>query len=610
MKKFGFYALAAASLLFAACSSSDDVTDSPQNPTDEIMDGAYIGVSIQLPNDAASTRANEDFEDGETDEFSVKNATLYIFRSADGTEDNATFFKSYTIGTDYSMDGGSNVTSTYTNAVKLDNTAANEIKSDATNTYFAYVIVNHNNVLTAEPTTWAAFKDMAFDAERIGNAPAAEKNIGNGGLLMTNAPVSKNAGGTAAATTAAADYTTLVVLDKSKIYATEADARKNAAACVFVERAAVKITVSESVATQKVGDYPYEFDGWQIFNYAPTFYNTRHVDATWGDYASQYLDANASEYKAYYQYRFVSPTGFDPQLPTPHTGPFRTYWATDLTYNADATLQKPQAPVDGTWIDFGKSGYTTENTFDVEHQTWQNTTQVAVRAKFNGGNPFFMVARDETIYDQANAQNKVQSLIANVPEISGLLEEACRAISQRTAGNPTITSSLTVTFTVPNAGKDNIEYTVAPTFTGGELTDADKKGEDKYSDLIAAAIAAVKPNFTVNYYAGGHAYYAARIKHFGDYETPWSATGAYIKGSGEVVTDIYGDPVQTKDFLGRYGVVRDNWYNISVDGVTKIGSAEPVNVTGKGTPDDEVENYISVHVHIVPWVIRNQHITF
>ena len=610
MKKFGFYALAAASLLFAACSSSDDVTDSPQNPTDEIMDGAYIGVSIQLPNDAASTRANEDFEDGETDEFSVKNATLYIFRSADGTEDNATFFKSYTIGTDYSMDGGSNVTSTYTNAVKLDNTAANEIKSDATNTYFAYVIVNHNNVLTAEPTTWAAFKDMAFDAERIGNAPAAEKNITAQGLLMTNAPVSKNAGGTAAATTAAADYTTLVVLDKSKIYATEADARKNAAACVFVERAAVKITVSESVATQKVGDYPYEFDGWQIFNYAPTFYNTRHVDATWGDYASQYLDATASEYKAYYQYRFVSPTGFDPQLPTPHTGPFRTYWATDLTYNADATLQKPQAPVDGTWIDFGKSGYTTENTFDVEHQTWQNTTQVAVRAKFNGGNPFFMVARDETIYDQTNAQNKVQSLIANVPEISGLLEEACRAISQRTAGNPTVTASLTVAFTVPTAGKDNIEYTVTPTFTGGELTDADKKGDDKYSDLIAAAIAAVKPNFTVNYYAGGYAYYAARIKHFGDYETPWSATGAYIKGSGEVVTDIYGDPVQTKDFLGRYGVVRDNWYNLSVDGVTKIGSAEPVNVTGKGTPDDEVENYISVHVHIVPWVIRNQHITF
>ena len=610
MKKFGFYALAAASLLFAACSSSDDVTDSPQNPHDEIMDGAYIGVSIQLPNDAASTRANEDFEDGETDEFSVKNATLYIFRSADGTEDNATFFKSYQIGTDYSMDGGSNVTSTYTNAVKLDNTAANEIKSDASNTYFAYVIVNHNNVLTAEPTTWADFKNMAFDAEKIGNAPAAEKNIGNGGLLMTNAPVSKNAGGTAAATTAAADYTTLVVLDKSKIYATEADARKNAAACVFVERAAVKITVSESVATQKVGDYPYEFDGWQIFNYAPTFYNTRHVDAAWGNYASQYLDATATDYKDYYQYRFVSPTGFDPKLPTPHTGPFRTYWATDLTYNADATLQKPQAPVDGTWIDFGKSGYTTENTFDVEHQTWQNTTQVAVRAQFNGGNPFFMVARDETIYDKANAQNKVQSLIANVPEISGLLEEACRAISQRTAGNPTITSSLTVTFTVPTAGKDNIEYTVTPTFTGGELTDADKKGDDKYSDLIAAAIAAVKPNFTVNYYAGGHAYYAARIKHFGDYETPWSATGAYIKGSGEVVTDIYGDPVQTKDFLGRYGVVRDNWYNLSVDGVTKIGSAEPVDVTGKGTPDDEVENYISVHVHIVPWVIRNQHITF
>ena len=54
--------------------------------------------------------------------------------------------------------------------------------------------------------------------------------------------------------------------------------------------------------------------------------------------------------------------------------------------------------------------------------------------------------------------------------------------------------------------------------------------------------------------------------------------------------------------------MRDNWYKLTIDKVTKIGSATPEDpsITTPDTPDDEIENYLSVHVHIVPWVLRSQ----
>ena len=114
-----------------------------------------------------------------------------------------------------------------------------------------------------------------------------------------------------------------------------------------------------------------------------------------------------------------------------------------------------------------------------------------------------------------------------------------------------------------------------------------------------------------------YAYYNARIKHFGDYETPWTPVVPYkTVAPGTTVDQIYGTSSDAtnapKRFLGRYGVVRDNWYKLTLSGISKIGTAEPVDVhvVSPTTPDDEIENYISVHVHTLPWVLRNQTVTF
>jgi hypothetical protein len=95
----------------------------------------------------------------------------------------------------------------------------------------------------------------------------------------------------------------------------------------------------------------------------------------------------------------------------------------------------------------------------------------------------------------------------------------------------------------------------------------------------------------INTYLEGATYYIARVKHFGDALTKWN--------SGEP----YGD--NNKQYLGRYGMLRNNWYELTVGNVYGPGypGVPPVDPT---LPDDENEKYLSVSVKILSWAKRSQ----
>ena len=649
MKKLSLFALAAAGLFLGACSSDDAVKEVAQNAQD-FTDGAFVGVSIQLPSAQTTTRANEDFLDGEAEEFAVKDGTLYIFEGAN--ENDALFVGEYQIGTSFKLDGAedptdgsynNNVTSTYNEATQISNELAEKITTSApTTNYYAYVILNNNgvDVVCDNSTKFSDFKLREWNV--IGSPVAEQANIGEGGLLMTNTPASAVKGGAAAAPITADNYSTLVKLDKTKIFATAAAAKAAPAACIFVERAAAKVTVKVADSfTGKVGTEAtapaIEFQEWQIINYPKTYYNTRQIDPAWGELASDAATTNFSLWAGVIgknKYRFVSGTAFAPTLPEPHDGPFRTYFAKDPTYDDNFTLERPQA-LDGHWIALDKAGYTVENTFDVQHQTWGNTTQVTFKAKINNGTPFYTInGSDEmTTTPEADVTAKVSQLPAVKKALKDAVDNLVKAdedalTTPGTTGDFGYTASVSVTFKdgTPTASKDGVElkatYTITATGSDSHATDA--LTADKTA--IEAALTAALNNFSVSYYAGGIAYYNARIQHFGEYETPWSmsepfktvvpgANVAQIYGYGQTMngTDDEGVDNSAKRFLGRYGVVRDNWYRLTVDAVNHIGTAEPVDVSAEGNkniPDDEIKNYIAVHVHIMPWVIRNQNITF
>lgn len=93
----------------------------------------------------------------------------------------------------------------------------------------------------------------------------------------------------------------------------------------------------------------------------------------------------------------------------------------------------------------------------------------------------------------------------------------------------------------------------------------------------------------INTYLNGVTYYIARVKHFGSL-TPWK--------SGE----SYGTDNAT--YLGRYGMLRNNWYDLEVGNVYGPGypGVPPVD---PNQPDDENEKYLSVSVKILSWAKRS-----
>lgn len=133
----------------------------------------------------------------------------------------------------------------------------------------------------------------------------------------------------------------------------------------------------------------------------------------------------------------------------------------------------------------------------------------------------------------------------------------------------------------------------------GAILEADKEYNGKKGTAIVKDIndklglKAGRPEEMVgiNTYLEGVTYYIARVKHFGDALTKWE--------SGE----NYGD--NNDKYLGRYGMLRNNWYELKVGNVYGPGypGVPPVD---PNQPDDENEKYLSVSVKILDWAKRSQ----
>ena len=217
---------------------------------------------------------------------------------------------------------------------------------------------------------------------------------------------------------------------------------------------------------------------------------------------------------------------------------------------------------------------------------------------------------ENNIKSLLTVQNAFQNLVQKLPALSGTnvysLEVNVTDLSSAAASTD---ASYTVTYKVKN-GETNAYVDLTGSGIATEVT------------ALTNAINAGKTTYKASYYSAGAAYYNARIQHFGEVETPWSAVAPWrVIDPGSNVYQIYGygnnDPdieggvdKSAKRFLGRYGVVRDNWYKLTIDDISELGSAVPIDLTGNPTPDDDVKNYMSVHVHIMPWVLRTQSVTF
>lgn len=590
MKKLFYSALFAAAL--TGCSNETEVVEPVVDPQPEVQPGGegYVGFSIQLPT-TPGTRANDDFNDGTPvpSEYEVYNATLFIFKGT--SEADATYESAHkmNVTTFDKVSGNDQCTTQGIVSSKVTKPTLTGFQK-----LFAYVIINDNNLadiannkLGETPyTTTTTFTDFS---KIVLNEIGDESH----GFVMTNAPVANYAGGAsdpgASDPGAIVTTTTLSRLDENKIFTTEAAAQLTPAAEIYMERAAAKVTVAldPSMAADPgiSADPSVKFDKatikWTLSNVNSTYYNTRQMKNDWLHYVADGSDGAPNPAT---KYRFISGAAI-------HTGVYRTYWGEDVNYSDNTGL----IPVPGTpdkKAEDGKSVYTCENTFNVKNQIVRNSTGIAVSAKFNGGESFYTA--------NTYGANKILQ-VPGAGTTGEKIEEyimtyLCNNITEfKTWYEEDASNRINVTMT-NNADGTAVVNTITTTSANplpSSTTPANVNSLIKFQ-----------------YYAGGVAYYNVLIKHFGDAETPWTREN-HSDNSVEGVYKTIGstslnDEQANNNYLGRYGVVRNNWYKIEITGIRQIGSPTISGPVGGGDPDDNVDNYLSVKIHITPWAVREQ----
>ena len=448
--------------------------------------------------------------------------------------------------------------------------------------------MNHNNVfsLGTDGTIKVGTEDLAgstLDGFLKKTNATTGKSLTESGFYMANAPLSSKPGGSSDPT--GATINTLVSLD-GKVKATEAEASA-AAADIYVERGVAKVTMATPTVSVVDGSYtddahttkvPFEVTSWALDNTNKSTYLVRSTE----DFSS-WLGLATMKTGITNKNRFVGSAEVG-------TGLYRTYFAKDPNFNtaenSSATFNEATDADYSTKFGDENPKYCFENTFDVENQKDNKTTRVLIKAKLNSGNDFYVLNGN---------QNTIYKYDAVIKEIQNqFLTEYAQWIKDNVATPATVDESNVKVTISTAAGKVDITsisidgLTLKPTSTETGLP----------ADVVTKVTARLG---SIQKYSNGESYYFVRIKHFGDDLTPWA------NGELGVSAEVYPSPNEKANWLGRYGVLRNNWYDIAVEGVKGLGSPTVPKVTT--TTDDELKSYIAVKINVLSWAKRKQSAT-
>lgn len=564
MKIKHLFGLAVIAAMSASCSSNEDLgTAGPGTGTNETGVG-YATFTINLPS-VSGTRAVDaggaEMAEGTPEEYKVSKATALIFQKYGSDEGSYKFVESVTLPIDgWTDDSTPGITTTSKKLVaKLTNV-------DTKNDYSVLILLNNKNVNL--PTVGQSYNDWN-----------SSKNIlttdwaGSDGFYMANAPLKGSADSPA----------TLVSIDKDKIYASEAEANKptnDCAATVFVERGVAKMTVAapgtitvKDKATTKPTKSQVTFSNWALDITNRKTYAVHNIDGLSKDFPAIWTTP-----------RFIGTNS-------------RVYWGKDPNYNLDhlnKTDKEAEREAEFNFINatsginktFTESAYCLENTFNLANMYQGQTTRVIFKATYtpkdDAGNP--LADKDGTFYTIGN--------------MTTILKEAALETAVNTAAT-SVLPGCTVDYTnLKQEGSHVITLADIKDSTGTTLV-ADKVYSGKTGTKIVKEIndklglidgaGHAEAMVGINTYAQGVTYYIARVKHFGSL-TPWSSGESYGTDNGK--------------YLGRYGMLRNNWYELKVGNVYGPGypGVPPVD---PNQPDDENEKYLSVSVKILSWAKRS-----
>lgn len=567
MKIKHLFGLAVIAAMTASCSSNEDLgTAGPGTGTNETGVG-YATFTINLPT-TSGTRADVDptFEDGDANEYDVFNATLLVFKkpTTEASEGEYTFVERVDLGSmqPWKDPSETGVTTQAKITAKLSHV-------DKSGKYFALVLLNNGsdadakvNLPTDETTTYSAWNKADNATDKFDKTDK--------GFYMANAPLynatDKN-------------VTTLVAIDNNKIFPTEAQASSgDAAADIYVERGLAKVTLTTATKDEKpvATSSSYAGDMVKISNWALDVTNKKtfpihNVD----ELGYEDIWKNAAAASGPSTQRFVDNNS--------KTLVKRVYWGKDPNYsnstlNTDETARAAEfnyvtANTEVT-ADPTKPLYCLENTFNLANMMQGQTTRVIFKASYTpkgfteeDGKTFYKIGTSVALWKEKDLEAHIKAAVSKVFSVT--------------------TDDITIKL---DAKDNNITAAGNHVITAANFT---VKGHDTVSKAEEKAVndkVGLTEKAGISTYANGESYYIARIKHFGDVLTPWKS-------------GVYG--TDNLAYLGRYGMLRNNWYELNVQSVSGPGYPDVPDVK-PNTPDDEDDKYIKVSVKILKWAKRSQ----
>lgn len=550
---FGMAVMATA---LVACSSNDDLASNGKDNVGKTGE-AYASFTINLPTTSGTRVAGDpELNPGTAAEYEVKNGTILIF-DKDGLYVTSAQLGTMNPWTPVKTDG---VTTAAITTVQLSGVSVG-------GNYQALVLLNNDVDATTSkvtlPTTGETYAEWSKNTLMVN----AEKYASTDGIFMANAPKYIDT---------ESQPTTLVPI--ANVCASREEAQAKAATTVYVERGLAKVTMQDFTAVYTVADGTYKDDKVEIKNW--------QLDVT-----------NKSTFPIH-QLGDLS-TGFAAIWSTPrffdggNKSFKRVYWGVDPNYSG-ATLQNLAACKNAfTMIGKndikGKTGndhpqYCLENTFDLANMMQGQTTRVVFKAVYTPSalvgtteKTFYKIGNNTAIWTKANLETQIHTVAVTAMGITNADEQA-KYVVKLDATDNNISGE---------AGQhlikaENITYS-GEAASSKVTPDVVNTINEKLGLSADAGIAT---------YLDGVTYYIARIKHFNEL-TPWKA----------------GKPYGTDNdkYLGRYGVLRNNWYDLSVTSISGLGYPDVPEVKPT-VPDDENEQYINVEVKILDWAKRSQQI--
>ena len=598
MNRLFLMALAAGMLV----SCSDEATAPETSVRPSQGETGYIALSINMPQTSGNgTRANDSFDDGIPAEYQANDATLILFTG--DSESEATVKGVYDMGKPVPQAEGGNITVKYNTVQQITNPAS------GTEKLYAMVVLNNSGLIKVSGTDGAEstlngqkMTSMNFTHFTAATANylltdanlSAIANVSGSNFLMSNAPLANKKGGITAPSSAAIN--TLVEVNQNNIYPSKSAAQNGEATTITVERAVAKVTVKNGATGATADDKKitsFNIDGWTLCNTNKKSYFTRNVDcgspAWWG-----YKNGESSVT----DYRFIGSDDVYTTTGTPSVSYYRTYWAKDPNYTShtdDDLNVVTGIPASLKALD--ADAYCLENTFNVANQNQNQTTGVIVKATLTvtgaesaSDKSFFTLNGDRsTIYKFADMLTQVKKFYLENASVKAACEDASTGLAD---SKQLEASDLVVELTnsdnqtkVSLDGTDDAisdftkagNYTLtsiyvkdasASKFKGSSVPEALKSTNSTLINTIKANVG------TVSYYKNGEAYYYVLIRHFDETQTPWDPEkleAAKLSGS---YPDSYQNKTAEENWLGRYGVVRNNWYQVNVTGIAQIGDAE------------------------------------